>query len=133
MVNKIGQEQTIETNRITEFRKVDEERQIVWGVVYEPDKVDTQGDFASAEEIEKAAHQFLEGYNQVGLMHNESLSKKANVVENYLAPIDFILGEGKVKKGAWVMAVHIVDNDIWEQVKKGELNAFSMGGISQRR
>lgn len=116
------------------IQKVDEARQIVWGIVYEPDVVDTQGDFAKADEIEKACHQFLKDYNQIGKMHESVLSRQQAVtVESYIAPIDFVIGTSTVKKGSWVMAVHIPDEDIWAQIKSGEIAAFSMGGVGKRR
>ena len=34
-------------------------RKLVYGIVYEPEVKDTDGDYASADEIEKAAHDFL--------------------------------------------------------------------------
>lgn len=40
--------------------KTESERRYTLGVVYEPGVVDSQGDFATAPEIEKAAHHFLE-------------------------------------------------------------------------
>jgi hypothetical protein len=126
-------EKPIEIEHITSIKKIDTDKQIVWGIVYEPDTVDSQSDFASAEEIEKMAHLFLEEYNQIGLMHEELLGKGARVVESYLAPENFILGDGKVKKGAWIMATHVIDSDIWQRIKKGELTAYSIGGYGRRK
>lgn len=41
-----------------EILKADSEKHTVTGIVYEPDTEDSQGDFMTAEEIEKAAHYF---------------------------------------------------------------------------
>lgn len=40
--------------------KTEEEKQLVTGVVYEPDVEDSHGDTMTAEEIEKAAYTFME-------------------------------------------------------------------------
>ncbi|MGQ7174092.1 XkdF-like putative serine protease domain-containing protein, partial [Escherichia sp. R-CC3] len=37
----------------------DEEKRLVYGIVYEPDTLDAHGDFTDAETIEKAAHEFM--------------------------------------------------------------------------
>lgn len=39
--------------------KAEDEKKLVYGVVYEPDIADAHGDFMTAEEIQKAAHGFL--------------------------------------------------------------------------
>jgi len=132
----VAKEADMEINieQVSSIRKIDIEKQIVWGIVYEPNKVDSQGDFATADEIEKACHGFLRDYNQIGLMHEDTLSKQQAVtVESYIAPMDFVLGNEIVKQGSWVMAVHIQHNDIWQKVKTGEIAAFSMGGLGKRR
>ncbi|MRT18436.1 terminase, partial [Vitellibacter sp. q18] len=41
------------------INKEDEEQQLVYGVVYEPNVEDSHGDFMTADSIEKAAHGFI--------------------------------------------------------------------------
>jgi len=110
--------------------KADEEQRLVYGVVLEPDTVDSQGDTISADEIEKAAHRFLVKSRVVGDRHSKKA--KAEVVESYIAPIDFEWGGQKVKKGSWVLGVHISDDRLWNAVKKGEYQSFSVGGFGVR-
>lgn len=114
-----------------EFIEKAEEKQLVYGIVYEPDIEDTQGDVATAEEIEKAAHGFLEQYNQMSIEH-ERLTSQAKVVESYVAPQDLLLGQQEVKKGSWILVSHIVDPDLWQQVKKGDITGYSMEGTAVR-
>jgi len=52
-------------------------------VVYEPDEEDTQGDYATADDIEDACHKFLEEYNQMSIEH-ERLTSAVRVCENYV-------------------------------------------------
>lgn len=113
-----------------DFAKADDERQIVYGVVSEPEVEDTQGDSANAEEIELAAHQYLTMSRVVGMEHRKVA--RAQVVESYLAPTDFDLGDERVRKGSWVLAVHVEDSGDWARVKSGELSGFSLGGYGVR-
>ncbi|MBC7340960.1 MAG: hypothetical protein H5U02_00640, partial [Clostridia bacterium] len=110
--------------------KADEERRIVYGVVLEPESVDSQGEVISAEEIEKAAHKFLVKSRVVGDWHRKKA--QGEVVESYIAPDDFEMGGQKVKKGSWVLAVHITDDELWRKVKEGEYTGYSVGGFAVR-
>lgn len=106
--------------------KRDEEQQIVYGVVYEPDVVDAHGDFMDADEIEKAAHVFLKEFRNIDKQHDFT-SKVGEVIESYIAPADFELGGQTVTKGTWMMAVKVVD-DVWTGIQKGEFTGFSLAG-----
>lgn len=122
--------------------KSDGAQQLAYGVVLEPrtaDNPDTQGDWYTAEDIEKAAHGFLErvakGEAWGDLMHDE-VSQIGFPVESFIAPVDFVLGDGAkvevVKAGSWVIGMHYPDPAIWDLVQKGELAAFSVGGSGTR-
>lgn len=110
------------------FAKVDEEQRVVYGVVYEPDTVDAQGDHATGEEIRKACHGYMMNSRRTGLMHKDDITEKAPAVENYLAPNDMIIGNQRVKKGSWIMAHKIHDDGIWKDIKEGRLTGLSMSG-----
>jgi uracil-DNA glycosylase family 4 len=110
--------------------KADEEKRIVYGVVLEPDFIDSQGDIINAEEVEKASHFFMENSRVIGERHKKKLD--AVLVESYTAPQDLEMGNQKVKKGSWIIAVRIDDDKIWEKVKNKELNSFSVGGFGKR-
>lgn len=112
--------------------KTDEER-FVLGIVLEPDVVDSQTDFYSAEDVRKAAHRFMEEYEQLGTQHQEIVTGKLRVLESYVAPSDFEVGDQKVKKGSWVLAIRAVDDELWSQIKKGSFTGFSIGGFANRR
>lgn len=108
--------------------KAEGEKQIAYGVVYEPDRVDTDGDSASAEAIEEAAHQYLADFSDINLMHERPLGNRVKVVESYIAPVDFNIGDQYIKKGSWIMAVKVDDDDLWKAIKEKKLNAFSIEG-----
>ncbi|WP_242295099.1 XkdF-like putative serine protease domain-containing protein, partial [Bacillus cereus group sp. BfR-BA-01381] len=45
---------------------------------------------------------------------------------------DMTVGEQEVKAGTWLMTVRVDDADTWEEIKKGEVTGFSMGGFGER-
>lgn len=105
---------------------------VVLGVVYEPDTIDLQGDWADAETIERAAHDFLEDFRELNLMHEEPLSKsQASLVESFIAPATLVIGKDLVKKGAWMIGVKLKTDELKKAVKAGELNAFSLEGSAK--
>lgn len=108
--------------------KTDSESHYVTGVVYEPMVEDAHGDFMTAEEITKAAHWFAKNGNSVDLQHSFQTFDGAKVVESWIAKADFEIGDEKIKKGTWLMTVEVTDSAIWEQIEKGEITGFSMGG-----
>lgn len=112
------------------LKAVDDERQLIYGIVLEPDTVDAQGDIVRAADIEKAAHAFLIHSRVVGDMHTRPA--EAEVVESYIAPADFTLGGQVVKRGSWVMVVHVSDPELWAAVKDGKYTGFSVGGFGRR-
>ena len=116
------------------------ERRLVTGIVLEPGVVDAQNDIEKAEVIERAAHQFLANYNRpptdggttLGLMHKQFQDVGVELVESSIAPADYYLGgttnAKKVKKGSWVVTVHVSSDKTWSDVKDGRLTGFSVGG-----
>ncbi|MGK5512198.1 XkdF-like putative serine protease domain-containing protein [Brevibacillus formosus] len=113
--------------------KADKAKQIVYGVVYEPDAEDVHEDQMTAEEIEKAAHGFMERQNTYNIDKQHDLDvDKGYVVESYIAPVDMELGDQEIKKGSWVAGVKVTDADTWEQIEKGEITGFSMWGVGKR-
>jgi len=121
--------------------KKGEELRYILGVVLEPETVDatrtdkTIGDIYSEEEVRKAAHNFMMTYSGSGndLMHSGKDNLKLKIVESYIAPSDMSVGEAVVRKGTWMMATLVLDNQIWDAVKKGEITGYSIGGYSDAR
>ncbi|MED1954917.1 XkdF-like putative serine protease domain-containing protein [Brevibacillus centrosporus] len=113
--------------------KADKAKQIVYGVVYEPDEFDAHDDSMTVEEIEKAAHGFMERQNTYNIDKQHDLdADKGYVVESYIAPVDMELGDQEIKKGSWVAGVKVIDDDTWAQIEKGEITGFSMWGVGKR-
>jgi len=113
--------------------KADSEQRIIYGIVLEPDVEDSQGDVVSKEDVEIAAHRYL--YQQglaIGDQHAKMAPGTVRPVESYIAPCDFSMGGQVVKAGSWVLAAHVPDDNLWEQVKKGHKGAWSVGGSGRR-
>lgn len=102
----------------------EEELHLVYGEVYAPDRPDSQGEFMRADEIRKMAHDFIESGRMasIDVMHDNQVVKGCSVVESYIAQ----KGDPNFLEGAWVVAVHIPDQGLWNSIKKGEINGFSM-------
>ena len=108
--------------------KADGETHQVTGVVYEPMVEDTQGNYMTETEIEKAAHWFMKNQGSVDLQHSFEPLEGAHVVESHVAKCDEEIGGETVRKGTWVMTMEIEDDGIFESIEKGDLTGFSMGG-----
>ncbi|MGE8207673.1 XkdF-like putative serine protease domain-containing protein [Heyndrickxia sp. NPDC080065] len=109
--------------------KEDKEQQLVYGVVYEPDIEDSHGDFMTAKSIEKAAHGFMKDARNIDKQHDFNAGV-GEVVESYIAPSDFTIGEETITKGSWVLVTK-ASNDIWEEIKKGDITGYSMAGTAE--
>jgi hypothetical protein len=127
----IKSEENLTFEKSVPILKVDEEKRIVTGIVYEPDVLDAHGEFMTADEIEKSAHQFLKDFRNIDKQH-DFVASETEVVESWITKEDGNLGEQEVKKGTWLLAVHVPDDDTWSEIKKGELTGFSMGGVGER-
>ena len=115
--------------------RLDEALRLVGGVVLEPGVVDLQNDVMSAEEIRRVAHEFAAALNAgtgTDLMHEVEFPPGVSIVESYIAPVDFEMGDQQVKAGSWVMWMHITDDEIWAQVLNGDIDGFSIRGTGRR-
>ena len=125
----------------------DTEERFVLGLVLEPNdgadgaplKPDTQGDVYSSKAVRSTAHNWMQRYGQIDLMHSwEALGAgSVSVLESYIAPVDFEIGEGedpyKVVKGTWLLALRVLDEKLWQAIKVGAIGAFSVGGKAPRK
>ncbi len=113
--------------------ETDGDEHIVFGIVLEPDVVDAQKDVYSAAEVRDAAHRYMAEFQNRGLMHKELVNSQVDLLESYLAPAAFSIGDQSVKKGTWLMAMRVKDAKLWGECKKGNLTGFSIGGSANRQ
>ena len=115
-----------------------QELHYILGLVLAPETVDgtvtkdSVGDIYSEDEVRKAAHFFMANYTGNGndLMHDGKDNNSLAIVESYIAPTDMTLNTETIMKGSWMMATLILDETIWEKIKKGEITGYSIGGLA---
>lgn len=109
-------------------------------LVYVPDEVDSQGDFADVETIKQMAHDFLpnmEG-NGIDVLHdcNPVGNERAHICETFLVQKDDPRFEGITKDdgtpldpaGSWGVVIKIDDPDLRSRYATGEWVGVSMFG-----
>jgi len=88
---------------------------------------DLHGDVYYEEDVAKACHSYNEHCNKANLAHLMMIDKgTAYVLESYLSPVDFQLGDQFITKGSWLQVWQFTDDDLWEEVKKGHWNGLSI-------
>lgn len=117
-----------------------EEKHLIVGAVMIPDlrilRLDENRKpyyvYFTKETIEKIAHSFIrEGrLDQFNLQHNTDTGK-VHIVESWLT-------DGKdsrfdVPEGSWMIAAKVEDPDIWDSIKAGRFNGFSLEGTFSYR
>lgn len=112
--------------------KMDDALMRAYGIVYAPDQVDSQGDFASRDTIRKAQGRFMRDLNLKNIDANHSFrTEQAFVAESWL-----IRGQDPLfpdeADGAWAVGVQINDADLWKQLKSGELTGLSLAGYARQ-
>lgn len=113
-------------------KKDDEKASIVGGIVYAPDRVDTWGNFMRASEIEKMANRYMKllqkGQAGVDLFHS-NIPGAGEIIQSYIVKAGDPVYPGY--EGAWAVDVEISDDTVIDRVDSGEINAFSMAGVSE--
>lgn len=127
-LTKSANKPTFETT-VKLLTKSDDPQQLVYGVVYEPNVEDAHGDFMDAETIEKAAHGFMEEYQNIDKQHDFKTGA-GKVVESYVAPSDMNVGDTAIAKGTWVLVTKATD-ELWESIQKGEFTGYSLAGTAE--
>jgi len=111
--------------------KYDEERKVAYGIVYAPEDLDSQGEFADRYEIEKAAYNFMKS----GRLKNVDINHNFEPVNCYVCE-SWLVKDGDPyfynKPGAWAVGIKVEDDDIWNALKAGELTGISMAGNAEK-
>lgn len=99
----------------------------VFGVVYSPNIPDSDGEYMTATDIEKMAHDFLiaKKLDKIDVQHNNNLNPGASIIESFIAR----KGDPDFSEGSWVVGVYIPDEGTWQSIKKGEINGFSLEAL----
>jgi hypothetical protein len=117
-----------EANFEIKFAAKDEAKQIVYGIVLEPDEVDAHGDTITMEEVEKAAHGYALTPMVVGDGHTKKA--KAQMIETFIYTPELFK---EVKSGSWVMAIKVHSKKLWKGIQDGDYTGFSIGAFVKKR
>lgn len=117
--------------------KLDEEQKLAsgWFSVIEEDGepvIDKQGDVIEEATLLKAAHRFVLDVRAGKVMHRGR--RVADLVDSLVFTRDIQKALGiDLHKVGWFGTMKVRDDAVWERIKSGELNAFSIGGTGRRR
>lgn len=144
-INRDGLRLVLGSANVAKADEADEaapEERYILGIVLEPTdgtdgaplQPDTQGDIYSAADVRKAAHAWMEEHGNVDLAHSWEPTAKdqVRVLESYIAPVDMDINGTKIRKGTWLLALRVLDDEIWQQIKTGGIGAYSIGGKAFR-
>ncbi|NIQ06623.1 MAG: hypothetical protein GWO20_13115 [Candidatus Korarchaeota archaeon] len=115
-------------------KAVNEEQRKALFVALAPEVEDLHGDIYSAEEIEKACHNYNVHCGKANLFHETEIAD-AFPVESYINPVEFSLEDGRVvQKGSWLQLWHFEETELgealWKSVKEGNINGISIGCLA---
>jgi hypothetical protein len=135
MKKETKKEESSDKEMLFKITKKDAAQQIVGGVVYEPNKVDSQGDFTDTEEITKTMYGFMEKYGEqpkrIKVMH-KGAAKFFPILECFQPEHDTKKGGDTIKSGAWWMMIKVTDAGVWKEIESGVLTGFSIGGMARQ-
>ena len=103
----------------------------VYGEVYAPLQVDTDGETMTAEDIQKMAHDFIASgkIDSIDREHNNVLCDDVEIVESFVARKN----DPDYAEGAWVLGLRMTDGPSWQAIKSGEVNGFSVEALVSRK
>jgi len=132
--------------------KADEAKRIVYGIAMDPygergPTPDADNDWPTPAGVEKAAHRWLKGSRVIGFEHRKPANAQVveSWVEQYPSRKDYLaamgelphrvyrrkFGDDVIHSGSWLLGVELGEKE-WAMYKRGEINAFSPGGMSVR-
>lgn len=111
--------------------KADARLHRVYGIVYAPDSVDAQGDWADAETIRRAADAWMRAGRAAHVDREHDFSSlPAFVAESWLVRSGDPLFPDE-KEGAWAVGIQIEDAALWEAIEAGEVEGLSLAGTAR--
>lgn len=115
------------------FKKSDDEKGLVYGIVYAPEQTDTDGDFASSDEIIKAAYSFMKERNTTNVDKQHSFENvEAFVAESWIVKEkDSVFPDEPV--GSWAVAIKLESEELKKAVKDGAIAGLSMAGTATKK
>lgn len=94
-------------------------------LLYRNDKLGERFVTYDTLEVEKAAMLFLKNGMKFNRQHSE-VGAKLDILESYLATENNLLN---VPAGSWIISAKVKDNALWQEIKNGTFNGFSMQSL----
>lgn len=115
------------------------DQQLVTGwasVITNPDgtaHIDTQGDIIEEEVLVATAHEFMRKDRVAGDTHRR-IEGVGDIVESLVITeaLHKLLGLPKHVPCGWLITAKVEDPDVWQRIKDGRLQGFSIGGTAER-
>ena len=125
MTNQTDSARDLMHRYVIRIARVDDDRRVVLGMVYEPNVLDTYGEFMFAGDIETMAHRFAQVWSESIDTSHDNIPNGSFPVESFVARA----GDPDFPEGAWVLGIKVPDDHLWRQIKSGELNGFSFEAL----
>lgn len=106
----------------------------VYGPVYSPLQIDTDGESMTKEDVKQLAHEFVARglADKIDISHNK-IPSGAVVVESWLSREgDLLAAKNELPEGTWMLGVRVPEGALWEDIKSGKLNGFSFDAMVQK-
>lgn len=106
------------------------DQRLVYAEVYAPNRPDSDGEYMTAQEIQKMAHAFTARgeMGQIDVMHNNEVVPGVKIVESFIAR----KGDQDFLEGSWVVGMHVDNDQLWQAIKEDKINGFSMEAMVYR-
>lgn len=99
---------------------------IAFAEIILPDNLNTYGDFHTQESVREFSYSFMINRTGWDVEHDEvDISDKVQIVESFIAR----KGDPDFIEGAWVLGIHVPDDEIWASILSGDLNGYSYGAV----
>ncbi len=95
-----------------------------------PDEEDGNGDIITADEIKKAAYEFMINLQDkvVNINHEDEEIESAKFVESYLTISDIERGEEIIPQGTWIIGIQF-DDETFEKIQCWDFVWISIEGV----
>ena len=124
-----GSEKQVEPEVVL-TKALDEEEQMALFVVLAPEEPDLHGDVYSEKEIEKACVSYNVHCRKANLYHRVE-TEDFSIVQSFVTPVGFTDDTGReIKKGTWLAWTKFDNEELWQEVKKGNFTGLSVGCVA---
>jgi hypothetical protein len=121
---------TTEQQYVQVAKSVNEELKQATFLVLSPEETDLHGDIYSEDEVRKACHNFNQHSMAANLLHLVD-TDTFSIVESYIAPVDMVLNDKVIKSGSWMCTIQVHSDEVWSDIKNGNLTGVSISGIAK--